>query len=62
MYLRANCPRFIIPLCSFSADLSHLHLHSQVPLDKYFTDYTAELDIDKAAKYILWRFMQANRA
>ena len=34
----------------------------QVPLEKYFPEYTAGPDINKAAKYILWRFMQANRA
>ena len=35
---------------------------SQVPLEKYFPEYTGGADINKAAKYILWRFMQANRA
>jgi hypothetical protein len=34
----------------------------QVPLEKYFPEYTGGDDINKAAKYILWRFMQANRA
>ncbi|KZP19910.1 guanine nucleotide-binding protein alpha-3 subunit [Athelia psychrophila] len=34
----------------------------KVPLEKYFPEYTAGPDINKAAKYILWRFMQANRA
>jgi guanine nucleotide-binding protein subunit alpha len=34
----------------------------QVPLEKYFPEYTAGPDINKAAKYILWRFMQANWA
>ena len=34
----------------------------QVPLEKYFPEYTGGTDINKAAKYILWRFMQANRA
>jgi len=33
-----------------------------VSLEKYFPEYTAGPDINKAAKYILWRFMQANRA
>jgi hypothetical protein len=33
-----------------------------VPLEKYFPEYTGGDDINKAAKYILWRFMQANRA
>ncbi|KAK7445062.1 Guanine nucleotide-binding protein alpha-2 subunit [Stygiomarasmius scandens] len=34
----------------------------QVPLDQYFPEYTGGNDINKAAKYILWKFMQANRA
>lgn len=35
---------------------------SQVPLERYFPEYTGGADINKAAKYILWRFMQTNRA
>ncbi|KIJ10007.1 hypothetical protein PAXINDRAFT_138616 [Paxillus involutus ATCC 200175] len=34
----------------------------KVPLEKYFPEYSGGADINKAAKYILWRFMQANRA
>ncbi|KAH9052733.1 G-protein alpha subunit [Lactarius vividus] len=34
----------------------------KVPLDKYFPEYTGGEDVNKGAKYILWRFMQANRA
>ncbi|KAL0569819.1 Guanine nucleotide-binding protein alpha-2 subunit [Marasmius crinis-equi] len=34
----------------------------KVPLEKYFAEYTGGNDINKAAKYILWKFMQANRA
>jgi len=34
----------------------------KVPLEKYFEEYTGGPDINKAAKYILWKFMQANRA
>ncbi|KAJ8091038.1 Guanine nucleotide-binding protein alpha-2 subunit [Marasmius tenuissimus] len=34
----------------------------KVPLEKYFSEYTGGNDINKAAKYILWKFMQANRA
>lgn len=34
----------------------------QVPLEKYFPEYSGGADINKAAKYILWRFMQTNRA
>uniref|UniRef100_D8Q3Y1 Heterotrimeric G protein alpha subunit 2 n=1 Tax=Schizophyllum commune (strain H4-8 / FGSC 9210) TaxID=578458 RepID=D8Q3Y1_SCHCM len=34
----------------------------KVPLDRYFPEYTGGNDINKAAKFILWKFMQANRA
>lgn len=34
----------------------------KVPLETYFPDYTGGKDINKAAKYILWRFIQLNRA
>jgi hypothetical protein len=34
----------------------------KVPLESYFPEYTGGVDINKAAKYILWRFMQVNRA
>ncbi|KAF9245430.1 guanine nucleotide binding protein, alpha subunit [Melanogaster broomeanus] len=34
----------------------------KVPLEKYFDDYTGGADINKAARYILRRFMHANRA
>ncbi|KAG6908063.1 guanine nucleotide-binding protein subunit alpha [Tephrocybe rancida] len=34
----------------------------KVPLERYFPEYTGGLDINKAAKYVLWRFMHANRA
>ena len=32
------------------------------PLSKYFPEYTGGDDVNKAAKYILWRFTLANRA
>ncbi|KAG8917922.1 Guanine nucleotide-binding protein alpha-2 subunit [Tulasnella sp. 417] len=35
---------------------------AKVPLERYFPEYTHGSDINKAAKYILWKFMQANRA
>jgi hypothetical protein len=44
------------PLCH--ADLP-VFVSLQVPLVKSFPEYTAGPDV---AKYILWRFMQANRA
>ncbi|TEB37720.1 heterotrimeric G-protein alpha subunit, GPA3-like protein [Coprinellus micaceus] len=34
----------------------------RVALERYFPEYTGGPDINKAAKYILWKFMQANRA
>ena len=34
----------------------------QVPLEKYCPEYSGGNDINKACKYILWKFMQANRA
>lgn len=34
----------------------------EVPLEQYFPDYTGGSDLNKAAKYVLWKFMQANRA
>ncbi|OCH93428.1 G-protein alpha subunit [Obba rivulosa] len=34
----------------------------KVPLEKCFPEYTGGADIQKALKYILWRFMQTNRA
>ena len=35
---------------------------SQVPLERFFQEYTGGPNVNKATKYILWRFMQANRA
>ncbi|KAG1861665.1 heterotrimeric G protein alpha subunit [Suillus subluteus] len=32
---------------------------SVAPIEKYFPDYTGSADVNKAAKYILWKFMQA---
>ena len=34
----------------------------QVHLERFFPEYTGGTDVNKGAKYILWRFMQANRA
>ena len=34
----------------------------RAPLEHYFPEYTGGPDVNKAAKYILWRFMQTNRA
>ena len=35
---------------------------NRVPMENYFPDYTGGADINKAAKYILWRFVQLNRS
>lgn len=32
------------------------------PLNKYFPDYSGGNDVNRAAKYLLWRFNQVNRA
>ncbi|KAF8635781.1 hypothetical protein AX17_003857 [Amanita inopinata Kibby_2008] len=37
------------------------HKLQKVPLELYFSEYTGGKDANKAAKYILWRFMQVNR-
>ncbi|KNZ62310.1 guanine nucleotide-binding protein alpha-3 subunit [Puccinia sorghi] len=34
----------------------------KVPLERFFPEYTGGNDVNKAAKYILWRFTQLNRA
>jgi len=33
----------------------------KVPLERYFPEYQGGPDVNKAAKYILWRFTQLNR-
>jgi guanine nucleotide-binding protein G(i) subunit alpha len=42
-------------------DLFRLKL-TRSPLEKYFPDYSGGNDVNRAAKYILWRFNQVNRA
>lgn len=32
------------------------------PLGNYFSDYSGGNDVNRAAKYLLWRFNQVNRA
>ncbi|KAF7359989.1 Guanine nucleotide-binding protein subunit alpha [Mycena venus] len=34
----------------------------KIPLEHYFPEYTGGNDLQKAAKFILWKFMQENRA
>ncbi|KAF8628616.1 hypothetical protein AX15_003810 [Amanita polypyramis BW_CC] len=38
------------------------HKLLKVPLERHFPEYTGGKDVNKAAKYILWKFMQVNRA
>ncbi|KAH9175726.1 G-protein alpha subunit [Lactarius sanguifluus] len=33
----------------------------EVPLDKYFPEYTGGADVNKGANYIIWRFKRVNR-
>ena len=35
---------------------------AKVQLERYFAEYTGGADINKVAKYILWKFMEVNRA
>ena len=55
-FLRTSIILFLNKIDVFKSKLP------KVPLEKYFPEYTGGTDINKAAKYILWRFMQANRA
>jgi hypothetical protein len=40
----------------------HANTQLQIPLGRYFPEYAGGNDLQKAAKYILWKFMQENRA
>ncbi|KAG8974264.1 Guanine nucleotide-binding protein alpha-2 subunit [Tulasnella sp. 425] len=55
-FLRTSIILFLNKIDVFKAKLP------KVPLERYFPEYTGGPDINKAAKYILWRFTQANRA
>ncbi|EJD08394.1 G-protein alpha subunit [Fomitiporia mediterranea MF3/22] len=55
-FLRTSIMLFLTEIDVFKSKLL------KVPLERYFPEYTGGADIDKAVKYILWRFMQANRA
>ncbi|KZP26354.1 G-protein alpha subunit [Athelia psychrophila] len=55
-FLRASIILILTEFEVFKAKLA------KVPLEKYFPEYTGGPDPNKAAKYILWRFMLANRA
>ncbi|KAI3595889.1 heterotrimeric g-protein alpha gpa3-like protein [Moniliophthora roreri] len=50
-----------IILCLNKIDIFKKKL-PKVPLERYFSEYTGGSDISKAIKYIMWKFMQTNRA
>ena len=54
-FLRTSIMLFLTEIDVFKSKLP------KVPLEKYFPEYTGGTDINKAAKYILWRFVQTNR-
>ncbi|KAI0255640.1 G-protein alpha subunit [Lactifluus subvellereus] len=55
-FLRTSIILLLTGIDKFKAKLD------KVPLDKYFPEYMGGADVSKGAKYILWRFMQVNRA
>ncbi|KAM0793267.1 guanine nucleotide-binding protein subunit alpha [Microbotryomycetes sp. NB124-2] len=55
-FLRTSIILFLNKIDLFKAKLP------KVPLEKYFPEYTGGPDVNKGAKYILWRFTQLNRA
>lgn len=55
-FLRTSIILFLNKIDVFKAKLP------KVPLENFFTEYTGGPDVNKAARYILWRFMQANKA
>lgn len=55
-FTRTSIVLFLNKIDSFAEKLP------SVPLENYFPDYTGGPDINKAAKYILWRFVQLNKA
>lgn len=55
-FLRTSIILFLTKIDVFKNKLK------KVPLERYFPEYTGGPDINKGAKYILWKFMQTNRA
>ncbi|KAG8916102.1 Guanine nucleotide-binding protein alpha-2 subunit, partial [Tulasnella sp. 417] len=55
-FLRTSIILFLTKIDVFKAKLP------KVPLEKFFPEYAGGPDVNKAAKYILWRFTQSNRA
>ena len=54
-FLRTSIILFLTKIDIFKAKLP------RVPLTNHFPEYTGGTDINKAAKYILWKFVQSNR-
>ncbi|CAO3644980.1 unnamed protein product [Cunninghamella blakesleeana] len=55
-FLRTSIILFLNKIDVFKSKLS------KIPLERYFPDYGGGQDANKAAKYVLWRFNQTNRA
>ena len=55
-FMRTSIILFLNKVDLFKAKLG------RSPLERYFPDYTGGDDVNKAAKYLLWRFNQVNRA
>ncbi|CAN6629453.1 guanine nucleotide-binding protein alpha-2 subunit [Trichomonascus vanleenenianus] len=55
-FMRTAVVLFLNKIDVFTEKLPHS------PLENFFPDYTGGNDINKAAKYILWRFTRLNRA
>ncbi|KAH8923340.1 guanine nucleotide-binding protein alpha-3 subunit [Atractiella rhizophila] len=55
-FIRTSIILFLNKIDLFRAKLP------RVPLNQYFPEYSGGNDVGKAAKYILWRFNQLNRA
>lgn len=55
-FMRTSIILFLNKVDLFKAKLS------RSPLGSYFPDYSGGNDANRAAKYLLWRFNQVNRA
>lgn len=55
-FMRTSIILFLNKVDLFRAKLA------RSPLGNYFPDYSGGNDVNRAAKYLLWRFNQVNRA
>lgn len=55
-FMRTSIVLFLNKVDLFRAKLT------KSPLSNYFPDYSGGNDVNRAAKYLLWRFNQVNRA